>query len=289
MSQHTSDPTDASLERLLPHIPTGGENPFAEGLRHPSTPVVLEAVDTGRQLRERPVSVLCPGCGAVLQRYRDGLPLRVARFEQHCEDCTTTLQRWGVVAIGTAYERAPSQETLRQTVTEYWDEHLWAGIVTGETSARTAEYSALYEQQADAFGWDWAVSCPLCRQAVADLDIDRLDYHHWQREPDQGVCLCRTCHDAIDGQRTDGDLDWQAQQRGLRDKHDLQVTRLALREQAVADCGSLPALVERIHGRYNLVQSPAHVYALLSQTLSEPAVLERVHDEHLLAGLSLGM
>lgn len=277
--------TDDTLEKLLPHIPADSKNPFTTELRHPSTPVVLDAIDTGQEFRERPVSVLCPGCGDMLVRHRDGLPLRVARVEQRCEDCATTLQRWGVVAIGTAYEQAPSLARLRQTVTDYWDNHLWAGIVTGETSPRTEEYSRLYSEQAEAFGWDWTVSCPLCRQAVADLDIGRLDYHHWRRDPDRGVCLCRTCHNAIDGQQTDADLDWQAQQLGLRDKHDLQVTRLALREQAVADCGSLPTLVERIHKRYNLVQSPAHIYALLAQTLADEKVLEHAHDEYLLAGV----
>jgi hypothetical protein len=125
-------PSQDRLERLVPHMPADGTNPFASDVRHPATPVVLDAIDTGRELRERPVSVLCPGCGDVLAQHRDGLPLRVARVEAHCETCATTLQRWAVVAIGTAYELAPSPAQLRDTVTDYWDEHLWAGITTGE-------------------------------------------------------------------------------------------------------------------------------------------------------------
>jgi len=281
-----SQTTQNRLETLIPHIPTNGENPFADNVRHPSTPVVLQAVDTGQQLRERPVSVLCPGCESVVMRYREGLPMRVAQFNEDCENCANTLQRWAAVAIGTAYEQSPSPATLKQTVTTYWSEHLWAGITTGESNPRTAEYSRLYAEQAEAFGWDWEVTCPLCRTAVADLDIDRLDYHHWSRTPDQGVCLCRPCHDAIDGQQTDTDLDWQAQELGLRNKHDLQITRLAIREQATADHDSLRSLVKCIHDRYNLVQSPATVYALLRQTLADKTVRAHVSDQHLLAGVT---
>jgi|APHM01.1.fsa_nt_gi hypothetical protein len=274
------------LESLVPAIPADDENPFVEDVRHPATPVVLDAIDIGREFRERPVSVLCPGCGDVLARHRDGLPLRVARVEEHCTTCTTTLQRWTVVVIGTAYEQSPSPAGLQATVTSYWDEHLWAGITTGEGNPRTKEYSRLYTEQAAAFGWDWTVSCPLCRTAVVDLAVERLDYHHWSRTPDQGVCVCRTCHDAIDGQETDTDQDWQAQELGLRDNHDLQITRLALREQAVAGHDSLSTLVETLHERYNLVQSPGHVYALLSQTLSDQTVLGAVSDGYLLANVS---
>lgn len=273
------------LESLVPRIPDDNKNPFADDVRHPATPVVLEAIDTGRELRERPVSVLCPGCGNVLTRHRDGLPLRVARVEEHCETCATTLQRWAVVAIGTAYERAPSPAQLRDTVTDYWHSHLWAGITTGEDNPRTVEYSRLYSEQAETFEWDWTVSCPLCRTAVDDLDVERLDYHHWSRTPDQGVCLCRPCHNAIDGQQHDTDQDWQAQKLGLRDNHDLQLTRLAMREQAVVEHDSLRALVDTIHNRYNLVQSPAQVYALLRQTLADGKVLSHTHDEHLLDGV----
>lgn len=279
-----SQPKQTDLAALVPQLPADGENPFAD-VRHPATPVVLETVDTGHQFRERPVSVLCPGCGEVLARYREGLPQRIARVEERCESCATTLQRWAALAIDTAYERAPDAATRRETVTDYWDRRLWAGITTGEDNPRTEEYSELYTTQAAAFDWDWTVSCPLCRTAVGALDVERLDYHHWTRTPDQGVCLCRTCHDAINGQQYDVDVDWQAQKLGLRDNHDLQLTRLALREQAVVEHESLQALAVCLDTRYHVVQSPAAVYALLAQTLADQAVLAAVHDEHLLAGL----
>lgn len=176
-------------------------------------------------------------------------------------------------------------ERFEELVTEYREEYLWAGIVTGEISPRTMEYSRLYNEQAAVFGWDWEVSCPLCRTALSELNAQRLDYHHWQREPDRGVCLCRTCHDAISGQQRDVDVDWEAQELGLRDKHDLQITRLAVREQAVRECRSLATLVERIQTRYNLVQPRVHLFALLSQTLSDGEILTHIHDEYLLAGL----
>jgi len=277
--------TTTRLARLVPHIPADGKNPFADNLQHPATPVVLEAVDVGQRFRERPVSIRCPGCGTVLTRYRDGLPLRVARFEQDCATCATTLHRWAAVAVDTAYEVVHDPPALHDTVTDYWERHLWRGITTGDGNPRTREYSRRYDEQATAFNWDWQVSCPLCRQAVADLGVDRLDYHHWRHDPDQGVCLCRPCHDAIDGQQPDADLDWAAQELGLRDKHDLQITRLALREQAVVRHDSLHSLVECLHDRYNLVQPRGHVFALLSQTLTDETVFEVVDDDHLLAGL----
>jgi hypothetical protein len=285
MSEMMSQSATYTLETLVPRITTTEENPFAENTHHPSTPAVLDAIDTGQRFRERSVSILCPGCAEVLTRFSHGLPARVARFEHDCEDCEATLQRWAVVAIGTSYEQAPTPPALRERVTEYWDENLWAGIVTGETSPRTREYSRLYTEQAETFGWDWEVTCPLCRTALSELESRRLEYHHWQREPDRGICLCRTCHDAISGKENDTDLDWTAQKLGLRDKHDLQITRLALREQAVADRDELVSLVEAIHQRYNLVQTRARVFSLLSQTLDSQAVLDQVDDSYLLAGL----
>jgi hypothetical protein len=156
--------------------------------------------------------------------------------------------------------------------------------VTGETAPRTREYSRLYGAQAEAFAWQWRPSCPLCRRERSEFDGE-LDYHHWLRQPDQGVCLCRPCHDAISGRQRDVEIDWQAQEGGLRNKHDLQITRLALREQAVEPAESLQVLVERLCERYNLVQQPTEVYALLSQTLTDEIVLERVDDDHLLAEL----
>jgi hypothetical protein len=71
----------------------------------------------------------------------------------------------------------------------------------------------------------------------------------------------------------------------LVDKHDLQITRLALRAQAVEPSDSLQELVERLCSRYNLVQPRGEVYALLAQTLTDEGILDSVDDTHLLAGL----
>jgi hypothetical protein len=279
-----SQPVTRSLDELVPDIEADRRNPFTNGVRHPAQPVVLESVDRGQTFGERPVSLLCPGCADVLTQYRNGLPRWVARVQEVCEACETTLERWSVLAIGTAYERAPTKAECREVVTDYWEQNLWSGIMTGETSPRTREYSRLYSEQADAFGWAWDVTCPLCRRPLDDLEFG-LEYHHWSRDPDKGVCLCRQCHDALSGQECDTDLDWEAQVMGLRNKHDLQITRLALREQAIEPCEALAPLVNQLCGRYNLAQPSAQVYSLLSQTLTDPEVLEQVSDGFLLAGL----
>lgn len=276
--------TTHNLNNLVPEIEPEQHNPFASDVRHPAQPVVLESVDRGRTFSERPVSILCPGCGDVLTQYRSGLPRWLARIQEVCRTCETTLERWALLAIGSAYERSPSETVRREAVTDYWERHLWSGIMTGETSPRTREYSRLYDEQADSFGWTWSVSCPLCRRVLEELEFG-LEYHHWQHDPDQGVCLCRRCHDALSGQECDTDLDWEAQELGLRNKHDLQITRLALREQAVVGFEQLAPLVKRIHSRYNPVQSQAELYALLAQTLAAEAVLEHVDDKHLFAAL----
>jgi hypothetical protein len=75
----------------------------------------------------------------------------------------------------------------------------------------------------------------------------------------------------------------------LQDKHDLQLTRLALREQAIARHGAFETLVESLVTRYNLPQSPEVVSALLRQTLQAETIFECVVDEHLTAGIDLSL
>jgi len=72
--------------------------------------------------------------------------------------------------------------------------------MTGESYARTKEYTEEYMKQAKQFGWDWEVSCPLCRRSLPEFGIEMFDYHHWHRDPDQGICLCRACHKGISGE-----------------------------------------------------------------------------------------
>ena len=274
------------LEDILPSIKTR-ENPFGRESSCPAGPVVLEASEESEILTQRPVSVLCPGCGGVVGRYRDGLPSRVAHFDEECQTCETGLRRWSAVVIATALEASPTLEQLESVTTTYWDRHLWEGIMTGESYARTEEYTEEYMKQAKQFGWEWEVSCPLCRRSLPEFGIEMFDYHHWHRDPDQGICLCRACHKGISGGGRDGTQDWRAQQLGLKNKHDLQLTRLAIREQVVSDHETLEALVETVVGRYNPTTNRMELFALLSQTLTTPVVLDTVEDEWLLAALSV--
>jgi hypothetical protein len=277
-----SEQQETTLADLVP--PDAGEpNPFDDS-SHPAEPAVLEVVLEDGEMHDQPVAVLCPGCTGVLEEFPAGLPRRLGRIEQQCEDCETALNRWALVVVNSAYQTLVAPDACRETVTEYWETNLWNGIMTGENEARTREYSRLYDAQAEAFGWSWRPYCPLCRRDRDQINGE-LDYHHWLHDPDRGICLCRTCHEALSGGDCDATLDWSAQQQGLVDKHDLQIVRLALRVQAVERSDSLQELAERLCSRYNLVQPRGEVYALLAQTLTDEVVLDSVDDTHLLAGL----
>jgi hypothetical protein len=277
-----SEQREIALADLVP--PDASEvNPFNDK-QHPAEPAVLEVVLEDGEMHDQPVAVLCPGCTDILEEYPAGLPRRLGRVQHRCEDCETTLNRWALVVVNSAYQNLVAPAVCREIVTSYWETNLWSGIMTGETSPRTHEYSKQYSQQAEEFSWSWQVTCPLCHRDRSEI-TGELDYHHWRRDPDRGICLCRTCHNAISAKQRDTDLDWVAQQEGLRDKHDLQVTRLALRDQAIGRSDSLQELVERLCERYNVVQPQGEVYSLLSQTLTDEAILAEVNDTHLLAGL----
>jgi hypothetical protein len=179
----------------------------------------------------------------------------------------------------------PTAIQLRQVTTEYWDRRLWDGILTGENNPRTSEYSREFDRKATEFGWDWKVSCPLCRTTVSELDVSRLDYHHWRHDPDQGICLCRRCHEALSGGLCDEALDWKAQQMGLKNKYDLQIARLALREQAVSNYDTEMHLVETLRKRYNLIHSVQEVAAIVEQITTDQELREQINDKYLLRGI----
>lgn len=275
----------SSLEEVIPPI-MAETNPF-HSESYSTQLLVLEEAEAREVLTQSPASILCPGCGEVLTRYRDGLPSRLAHFDAECNTCETGISRWSVVALPTALETAPTLEELESVTTKYWERHLWEGIMTGESHPRTEEYSEEYTKQAKQFGWEWEVTCPLCRKPLSEFGREMFDYHHWQRHPDQGICLCRSCHKGITGRGRDGVQDWRAQQLGLKNKHDLQLTRLAIREQVVSDHETLQALVDTVVSRYNPTMDQAELFALLSQTLKMPVILDTVEDEWLLAGLSV--
>ncbi|WP_146417096.1 MULTISPECIES: hypothetical protein [Haloarcula] len=98
----------------------------------------------------------------------------------------------------------------------------------------------------------------LCRRTVDELGISWLDYHHWQKEPDVGVYLFRSCHDDINGGDCDTDVDWPARKR-LKNKHDFQILRLAAREHLAEPAASLDTFTARLVERYNLIQTPEAV------------------------------
>jgi len=246
---------------------------------------VLEEIEKNKRYHDSPVSILCPECNRVIKRYPDGLPVRIAHFDEVCSHNDIDLKRWSVVAVNSAYEDMFDLAQLRQITTDYWNRHLWNGIVSGEDNPRTMEFTSEYSKQAAEFGWDWQITCPLCRQSLATLGINRLDYHHWSRQPDQGICLCRSCHEAINGGTRDNECDWRAQELGLKNKFDLQITRLAIREQAVNPHQDIDNLAGTLSTRYNLVHAPNEVSQILSQTLQSDKILDEMADQYLFAGL----
>jgi hypothetical protein len=246
---------------------------------------VLEAIEGTDSFQTRPVSILCPGCSTIIKRYPTGLPNRIAHFGERCPDCEIALHRWSVIGVNSAYEEIFTPSQLQEVTTAYWNRHLWDGIVSGENNPRTEEFTEAYRNQAAAFGWEWDMTCPLCRRSLSALDVNRLDYHHWRRDPDQGVCLCRSCHEAINGGSRDRECDWKAQELGLKNKYDLQITRLAVREQAVDPHHEIGELADSITERYNLIHSPPEVSHLLSQTLHSDAVVAEISDQYLFVGL----
>ena len=246
---------------------------------------VLDAATADVEYQQMPVSILCPGCGTVVTRFLDGLPERLARFNQSCSKCETELYRWCAVAIPTSLEEQPSATALEKAVTSYFSESIWEGITsTAEGYARNREFTRLYGEKAATFDWNWELHCPLCRRGLRDLSENWLDYHHWTRDPDQGICLCRDCHAALTDDNRDRDADWTALQRGLKNKDDLQIARLALREQAAHRHSSLTELSETLYDRYNVHLEPSSIRDIIEQVAADGLDGEIV-DESLLAGL----
>lgn len=240
---------------------------------------VLDEAEAEKRYQETPVSVICPGCGTVAERFVDGLPSRVAHFEHYCSECEITLYRWCAVALPTALEHQPPVTTLENVVITYFTESIWAGVTTTvDEYPRNQEYTEEFATKASEFGWDWELECPLCRQSLSSLGIDRLDYHHWTHSPDRGVCLCRSCHSALTADKTDTQLDWEAQELGLQNKYDIQIVRLALREQAVVRHDSVSELAQTLHARYNLHLPSMVISDILQQVAAEDVLLDVVDE-----------
>lgn len=248
-------------------------------------PFVLEAIADGPQLREEPTVIVCPGCGTPIATYETGLPDSVVQFREECPDCDLEIRRWSALAITPAFATVAPCELFAEVTQAYWDRRLWAGATTSG-HPRNAEYTRAFTDRAKAYGWDWTVTCPLCRRSLDRLPGDRLDYHHWTREPDdQGVCLCRACHEAINAGQYDEALDWQARELGLGGKHDLQLARLAARETLIGTHAGLAGLARTLVERYNAPYEPAAVAAILEQALTDPTVREALTDDTLQKGV----
>lgn len=273
--QHTT------IEELLPEDVAGTKQGLHQEL------AVLQGAESADRYRNTPVSVVCPGCGTPVDRFVDGLPQRLAHFKHHCAECETTLYRWCAVVVPTSLEQKPSAKTLETVVTDYFARQTWDGITTSpDEYPRNREYTEVFASKAEDFGWEWELECPLCRQPLGALEAERLDYHHWTHDPDRGVCLCRTCHTALTANETDNQIDWRAQQLGLRNKHDIQIIRLALREQAVAEHGSLSTLARTLQTRYNLHLSAVVVSDIIQQVAADGVLLDII-DGSLFDDLSI--
>lgn len=77
----------------------------------------------------------------------------------------------------------------------------------------------------------------------------------------------------------DRDQDWIAQRAGFKNKHDVQIARLAVQEQAVADHDSLEGLSTVLKTRYNPFQEQPVIESILGQLCEDEAVWDHVVDE----------
>lgn len=253
---------------------------------------VLAATDDISTLESKPTVILCPNCGDVVATHKQGLPQVVPQFDTCCTTCQVELRRWCAVAVDAAYRASVEPPTLTAMTQAYWNEWLWAGITNYKGQPRNDEYTNRLSTKASEFGWDWELTCPLCRRGISQLKQeirevrDSLDYHHWSTNPDRGITLCRECHDIIGFDSYDNQVEERAHEWGFRSRNDLQIVRLALRE-AIAT--ARPVQLEMTAGlvdRYNLVQSTAEVKELLRAVLLDSNLYDRFVDESLYQGLA---
>ncbi len=268
-----------------PHHPTTPNHPYGD-----RAAVLLEANDQ-HALDETPTAICCPNCGEAVTVYEQGLPTVVPHLDIACGQCDVELRVWCVVAVDAAYLSIVEPSTLTAMVQRFWDDWLWGGITNSKGEPRNDEYTSRLAEKASAFGWDWDVSCPLCRRSLTTLNHDgaiangSLDYHHWSHDPDQGICLCRECHDIIGFDTYDTELEDRAEAWGFDSRHDLQIIRLGLRHAAVTgrplEPWHAPALVDR----YNLPQSVERIDGLLRAICTDEQLCDAFLDARLVAGV----
>lgn len=176
-------------------------------------------------------------------------------------------------------------------VQRFWDNWLRGGITNSKDEPRNDEYTSRLATKATAFGWDWEVACPVCRRSLTELDWasaiagGNLDYHHWSHDPDQGICLCRECHDIIGFDTYDTELEERAASWGFGSRHDFQIIRLALRDAAVTARPVGPWCAADLVNRYNLPQSTARVQELLRAVGSHEELRQTFVDDRLVTGI----
>jgi hypothetical protein len=253
---------------------------------------VLAATDDISILESKPTVILCPNCGDVVATHKQGLPQVVPQFDTCCTTCQVELRRWCAVAVDAAYRASVEPPTLTAMTQAYWNEWLWAGITNYKGQPRNDEYTNRLSTKASEFGWDWELTCPLCRRGISQLkqeirDVrDSLDYHHWSTNPDQGITLCRECHDIIGFDSYDNQVEERAHEWGFRSRNDLQIVRLALREAIATDQPVQLEMATDLVDRYNLVQSTAEVKELLRAVLLDSNLYDRFVDDSLYQGLA---
>jgi len=253
---------------------------------------VLAATDDISILESKPTVILCPNCGDVVATHKQGLPQVVPQFDTCCATCQVELRRWCAIAIDAAYRESVEPPTLTAMTQAYWNEWLWAGITNYKGQPRNDEYTNRLSTKASEFGWDWELTCPLCRRGISQLkqeirDVrDSLDYHHWSTNPDQGITLCRECHDIIGFDSYDNQVEERAHEWGFRSRNDLQIVRLALREAIATDQPVQLEMATDLIDRYNLVQSTGEVKELLRAVLLDSTLYDRFVDDSLYQGLA---
>ena len=252
---------------------------------------VLSQTDERSTLQDIPVAICCPNCGEAVTLYERGLPDIVPYFDTSCAQCEVDLRSWCAVGVDAAYLQVVEPSTLTTMVQRFWDDWLWSGITNSKDEPRNDEYTNRLATKAAAFGWDWEVTCPLCRRTRTELECDsaiaggNLDYHHWSQNPDQGICLCRECHDIIGFDTYDTELEERAESWGFDSRHDLQIIRVALRDAIATGQPIASWRAAELVNRYNLPQSPVRIRELIRAISTSDELRDAFIDDRLAAGI----
>jgi len=286
MSRSKRPSTEPSCLQPPESEPATKTNPYGDRAH------VLATTDETSIFESTPTVVLCPNCGDVVATHEQGLPQAVPQFAICCSTCQVELRRWCAVAVDAAYRKLVEPPTLTAMTQAYWNEWLWAGITNYKGQPRNDEYTSRLSTKASEFGWDWELTCPLCRRGISQLNqeirdiCDSLDYHHWSTNPDQGITLCRECHDIIGFDSYDNQVEERAHEWGFRSRNDLQIVRLALREAIAIDQPLQVEMATHLVDRYNLIQSANEVEELLETILRDSNLYDRFVDDSLHEGLN---